>query len=139
MNRPPPAIGSPILPLHGRPSCAAASCSRDWPSTRTGDQRAVRRVPRCLAVASQAPGELPPALDRWQTAAGREDHPVVYVDLDDARAYARWAGKRLPTEEEWQYAAQGPDGRIYPWGDEMLPDRCNDGAIRRHLDRISMT
>jgi formylglycine-generating enzyme required for sulfatase activity len=52
---------------------------------------------------------------------------VVNVDLDDARAYARWAGKRLPTEEEWQYAAQGPDGRIYPWGNEMQPGRCNGG------------
>ena len=60
-------------------------------------------------------------------SAGQEDHPVVYVDLDDARAYARWAGKRLPTEEEWQYAAQGADGRAYPWGNEMQPGRCNDG------------
>ena len=59
--------------------------------------------------------------------AGKEDHPVVYVDLEDARAYARWAGKRLPTEEEWQYAAQGPQGTQYPWGDEMLPNRCNGG------------
>jgi len=44
--------------------------------------------------------------------------PVTWVSLDDARAYARWAGKRLPHEWEWQYAAQGRDARIYPWGDE---------------------
>ncbi len=59
--------------------------------------------------------------------AGKEDHPVVYVDLTDARAYARWAGKRLPTEEEWQYAAQGPDGRVFPWGNQMEAGRCNGG------------
>jgi formylglycine-generating enzyme required for sulfatase activity len=53
------------------------------------------------------------------------DHPIVYVDLDDARAYARWAGKRLPTEPEWQLAAQGTDGRAWPWGDGPDPNRCN--------------
>ncbi|HEY5912348.1 MAG TPA: SUMF1/EgtB/PvdO family nonheme iron enzyme [Verrucomicrobiae bacterium] len=58
---------------------------------------------------------------------GLEHHPVVYVSLDDARAYARWARKRLPTEEEWQFAAQGPDHLTYPWGNEMLPNRCNSG------------
>jgi formylglycine-generating enzyme required for sulfatase activity len=58
----------------------------------------------------------------------KKDHPVVYVDLGDARAYARWAAKRLLTEEEWQYAAQGPTALKYPWRNEMKPGVCNDGS-----------
>ena len=48
---------------------------------------------------------------------GAANKPVTWVSLEDAREYAKWAGKRLPHEWEWQYAAQGHDGRIYPWGD----------------------
>jgi len=70
-------------------------------------------------------------LEHWpdgEPPQGKADHPVVYVDLDDARHYARWAGKRLPSEEEWQYAAAGPESLPYPWGGRMQPDRCNAGA-----------
>ena len=57
--------------------------------------------------------------------AGEEQFPVVNITWEEAREYAKWTGKRLPTEVEWEYAARGKDRRLYPWGDEWESDRAN--------------
>jgi formylglycine-generating enzyme required for sulfatase activity len=76
---------------------------------------------------------------------GKEDHPVTSIIWQEALAYALWANKRLPTEEQWEKAARGPKGLSYPWGDEYAKGKANVGiegarttvAVGSHPEDVS--
>ncbi|WP_188504914.1 formylglycine-generating enzyme family protein [Parapedobacter pyrenivorans] len=88
---------------------------------------------RFMEASGYQPTDTANFLKHWQGGRplkGEERYPVVYVSYEDAQAYARWAGKRLPTEVEWQYAAQTPDLREWPWSKDTK-------HIKRELEPVT--
>jgi formylglycine-generating enzyme required for sulfatase activity len=76
----------------------------------------------------QAKGIDPPSDWKTMNQPAHQKRPIANVDSTDAAAYCQWAGKRLPTEAEWEMAARGTDGRLYPWGnDPPTPLHANFG------------
>ncbi len=77
-----------------------------------------KQYKKFLEATGYQPGDTTNFLKHWvnnQIPKGQENHPVIYVTLEDAKAYAKWSGKRIPTEMEWQYAAQTEKGNEWPW------------------------
>jgi len=86
-----------------------------------------------LSSSGYRPADTARYLRHWQSGMfkqGQDKYPVVNVSYEDMMAYARWAEKRLPTEAEWQLAAQGSDNRKWPWGDEFHGTYCNNSFTR---------
>ena len=87
-----------------------------------------------ITASGYRPSDTSGYLSHWQSGIfkqGQDKYPVVNLSYEDMSAYARWAGKRLPTQAEWQLAAQGTDKRKWPWGNDFHATYCNNSFNRQ--------
>lgn len=138
-----------------RKANTSAFCIDRYPVTNSEYKRFIddtgRPEPFISADAYQQQGFLAHPYEKvkeflWRKRSfprGHQNHPVVLVSVDDARAYCAWTGKktkreyRLPTEIEWEKAARGTDGRIFPWGNRWNPNNLNSGERFRSTTSVN--
>lgn len=119
-----PNDGSPMVKVEGNVFLSGPSNQPEYVPSYYIDVYPVTNAQYARFLA--ATGREAP--ERWQDGKypdGLDDHPVVFVTWRDASAYAAWAGKSLPTSQQWEKAARGTRGTVYPWGDQPTPAKCN--------------
>jgi formylglycine-generating enzyme required for sulfatase activity len=145
---PPPAIEKPAVPAAPEGMALVAGgqyiIGRDDADPVERPRRAVSLPPFFIDLTEvtnaaykkfvdETGHKLPPNWKDGTYPEGKGDYPVTSVTWQDAMDYAAWAGKRLPTETEWEAAARGTEGRIYPWGDKWEPALSNINLKRKDL------
>lgn len=119
-----PVDGAPMVKVEGSVFQAGPSNKPVWLATYYIDVHPVTNESYARFVAA-TDRVIPQHWKEGEPPEGRGDHPVVFVTWRDAAAYAKWAGKALPSSQQWEKVARGTRGNVYPWGDQPTPAKCN--------------